>query len=260
MNTPLLAFHQVEFSYLSEGKPVLNSLSLEISPGTVTAILGPNGAGKTTLLHLALGWLKPRRGQVLLRGKPLGSYARRELGQWMALVPQSEHIPFDYSLLEYTLFGRTPYLNPLDLPGDEDCRLALQALEQVGMAGLAQRSILTLSGGERQLVIIGRALAQQPHLLLLDEPTAHLDLSNKSRLLKVLEGLVEQGVTILLTTHEPEVAAALATHLVLMREGQVKVSGPLQEVLTSEHLSAIYGVPVKVVQVDGRKVVVWDGK
>jgi iron complex transport system ATP-binding protein len=223
------------------------------------AILGPNGAGKTTLLHTALGRLKPQAGKVLLENRPLSEFSRREIGQRMGLVPQSERIPFDYSLLDYSLFGRTPYLQPLEMPGEKDCQVAMQALTLVGMAEMANRSINSLSGGERQMVMIARALAQQPGLLLLDEPTSHLDLSNKGRLVKLLRRLSAEGVTIALTTHEPEVAAMLATHLVLMRQGRVLQAGPLAEVLTAPYLSACYGVPVEVLEVEGRRLVLWDG-
>lgn len=257
MSAGLLAFDHISFSYQPGGRQALRALSLEIQPGTVTAILGPNGAGKTTLLHLALGWLAPQNGQVRLNGKALRHYSRRELGQWMALVPQSERIPFEYSITEYVLLGRAPYLAPLDMPGVEDCRISGQVIEQVGLGNLNGRAITTLSGGERQLALLARALAQQPRLLLLDEPTSHLDLANKARLLKLMQELAARGVTLLLTTHEPEVAAAIATHLVLMREGQVYQTGPLSQVFTAEHLSATYGVPVSVTQVDGRRIALW---
>jgi len=257
MNIPLLAFDHIGFGYPPNGKMVLRALSLEIQPGTVTAILGPNGAGKTTLLHLALGWLAPQSGQVRLNGQPLRHYSRRELGQWMALVPQSERIPFEYSITEYVLLGRAPYLAPLDMPGVQDCRISEQVIEQVGLDHLNGRAITTLSGGERQLALVARALAQQPRLLLLDEPTSHLDLANKVRLLKLMRELAAHGVTLVLTTHEPDVAAAIATHLVLMREGQVYQTGSLSQVFTAEHLSATYNVPVRVTQVDGRRIALW---
>ena len=257
MSIPLLAFDHIGFGYPPNGKTVLCALSLEIEPGTVTAILGPNGAGKTTLLHLALGWLAPQSGQVRLNGQPLRHYSRRELGQWMALVPQSERIPFEYSITEYVLLGRAPYLAPLDMPGVQDCRISEQVIEQVGLGHLNGRAITTLSGGERQLALVARALAQQPRLLLLDEPTSHLDLANKVRLLKLMRELAARGVTLLLTTHEPDVAAAIATHLVLMRDGQVYQTGPLHQVFTAEHLSATYNVPVKVTQVDGQRIALW---
>ncbi|PKO22245.1 MAG: ABC transporter ATP-binding protein [Chloroflexi bacterium HGW-Chloroflexi-1] len=257
MNTALLAFQDISFSYPSNGKPVFQRFALEIAPGAVTAILGPNGAGKTTLLHMALGWLKPQGGQITLQGRPLGSYSRGELGRWIGLVPQSEHTAFEYSLFEYVLLGRAPYLKPLEMPGAEDRRIALDALARVGLAGWEGRSIARVSGGERQLVLVARALAQQPRFLLLDEPTSHLDLGNKVRLLGLLRELASQGVTILFTTHEPEVSTALATHLVLMRAGQVLHTGTLTETFTGERLSAIYGVAVEVAQVNGRQVVLW---
>jgi iron complex transport system ATP-binding protein len=252
-----LRFQDVHFVYPMAGRAVFQHLTLEIAPGTVTAILGPNGAGKTTLLHLALGWLRPQAGQVMLAGRGLMSYSRGELGRGIGLVPQSEHSGFEYSLLEYVLLGRAPYLKPLEIPGPEDVRIAVEAMARAGLAGWESRSMAKLSGGERQLVLIARALAQQPRILLLDEPTSHLDLANKSRLLGLLRDLVTLGVTILLTTHEPEVAAGLATHLVLMRSGQVLRTGPLAETFTSECLSATYGVPVEVERVRGREIVLW---
>ncbi len=257
MMAALLTFDAVTFGYPTRRQAVLTDFSLEIQPGTVTAILGPNGAGKTTLLHLALGWLRPRAGQVLLAGRALRDYPRYELGQWIGLVPQSEHTPFDYTLLEYVLLGRAPHLRPLEAPGTADVAVAQQALQQVGIEALAHRPVTQLSGGEHQLVLIARALAQQPRLLLLDEPTSHLDLGNKARLLAVLRALRAQGVTVVLTTHEPAVAATIATHLVLMSHGQVQQTGEVGQVLTADALSAIYGTPVSVVEVQGQRVVLW---
>jgi iron complex transport system ATP-binding protein len=253
----LLQFDRIQFGYPLTNQPVMNDFSLEIAAGTVTAILGPNGTGKTTLLHLALGWLKPQSGQIRLEQRPLSDYSRRAMGQWIGLVPQNEHVPFEYSLLEFVLLGRAPYLPPLAMPETNDYKIARDALQQVGLANMQNRSILSLSGGERQLVLIARALAQQPHLLLLDEPTSHLDLNNKGRLVHLLLELAGRGVTILFTTHEPEVASALATHLVLMQKGQVLKTGPLAEVFTDQDLTRLYQLPVSVVEVAGRRVALW---
>ncbi len=254
---PLLAFQSVTFSYPGSTHPALSDFSLAIEAGSVTTVLGLNGAGKTTLLHLALGWLRPQKGVILLNGRSLTGYSRREMGQAIGLVPQSEQISFDFSLLDYVTLGRAPYLAPLAMPGVDDVRIAQQALEQVGMASLANRSVLSLSGGERQLVLIARALAQQPRLLLLDEPSAHLDLSNKGRLVNVLRRLVGKGVTILLITHEPDLAAAIATHLVLVKGGQVLSAGTLEEEFTSQALTDVYGRPIEVARVGERQVVLW---
>lgn len=257
MTAGLLTFRHVNFGYAESGKTVLRQLSLDIQPGTVTAILGPNGVGKTTLLHLALGWLKPQEGVILLDGQPLNQYSRRAVGQWMALVPQTERISFEYSILDYVVLGRTPYLAPLAMPTPDDYRMGMEAIEQVGLGAMAQRAVTTLSGGERQLVLVARALVQQPRLLVLDEPMSHLDLANKARLIQLLNELVAQGMTLLLTTHEPDVAAAVASHLVLMTAGRVFRAGTLADVLTSENLTSTYGIPVRVRQVDNQKMIQW---
>jgi iron complex transport system ATP-binding protein len=255
MNRPIIALDRLRFSYNGTHATVLKDLSLEIEPGTATAILGPNGVGKTTLLHIILGLLEPQGGQVWLDGRPQADYSRAELSRLVGLVLQAEHVPFDFSVLEYVLLGRSPYLGLLQLPGAEDYRVATAALERLDLLSLQHRPITELSGGERQMVMLARAIAQQPRILLLDEPTSHLDLSNTGRILEILRGLSEQGVTILFTTHDPEAAIFIARNLILMRAGQALASGPLETVLTAEQLTATYGVPVRVVQVDGRPVV-----
>jgi iron complex transport system ATP-binding protein len=257
MITSLLSFHQVSFGYSHKTSPVLEGLDLSLKEGRITAILGPNGAGKTTLLYLALSWLKPWAGVISLSGKPIASFSRRALGQQIALIPQSEHIPFEYTVLEYVLLGRAPYLPPLGMPSPTDERIAYEALEKVGVANLFDHSMLALSGGERQLVLTARALAQEPRLLLLDEPTSHLDLSNKYRLVQILRGLQERGTTILMTTHEPDLALAVSDEAVLMEKGRVLISGPTTEVATGENLSRIYRVPVEIIPVEGKSLVLW---
>jgi len=254
---PLLKFADITFSYPLASRMVLKDFNLEIENGSITTILGPNGTGKTTLLHLALGWLHPQKGQIYIENQPLGSYSRRQMGQKMGLVPQNENISFDYSLLEYVMLGRAPHLPPLAMPGEADYQIAVQALDRVGLADLKDRSIVNLSGGERQLVLVARALAQQPSLLLLDEPTSHLDLSNKVGLIHLLRDLSAQGVTIIFTTHEPEVASALATHLVLVKQGHVIESGTLEVVMTSESLSRLYQIPVQVITQADHRIVLW---
>ena len=149
-------------------------MDLSLKEGSITAILGPNGAGKSTLLYLAMGWLKSWEWDHSLSNKPVESYSRRALGQEMAFIPQNEHIPFEYTVLEYVLLGRTPYLPPLGMPTRQDEEKAYAALEKVSAAHLYDHSILAISGGERQLVLLARALAQEPKLLLLDEPSSHL--------------------------------------------------------------------------------------
>jgi iron complex transport system ATP-binding protein len=256
MSAPVLAFQDIRFGY-QRSKPVLQHVTFALRPGCITAVLGPNGAGKTTLLYLALGWLSAWEGAVHLDGRPLRHYTRQERGRWLALVPQSEHTPFDYTVLEYVLMGRAPHLPPLAMPAPADVNAALQALEQVGLSSLAEQPVPQLSSGERQLMLLARALAQNPRLLLLDEPTAHLDLHNKSRLIGILRSLRQQGVTLLMTNHEPEVVLALADDVLLLEPGNPPVFGPLAEVFTAEALSRIYNLPIRLVQVDGHLQVLW---
>jgi iron complex transport system ATP-binding protein len=257
-NQTLLQFDHVDFKYPRGQKLVLEGFNLDITPGSITAVLGANGAGKTTLLHLALGWLRPQGGAIRMGGKKLQEYTRRSLGQQISLVPQGEKMTFEFSLLEYVLLGRSPYLNPLDMPREEDVEIAHQSLEQVGLGDYSQRSIMNLSGGERQLVFIARTLAQQPKLLLLDEPSSYLDLGNKRKVVDLMRKLNQQGVTILLTTHDPEVVSALANSLILVENGRVQKSGTMEEVFTSEHLSKLYHTPIRVLQIDNTRFVRWD--
>ncbi|NPV41763.1 MAG: ABC transporter ATP-binding protein [Anaerolineae bacterium] len=257
MKPALLSFRQVCFGYDQSALPILESLDFSLEEGRITAILGPNGAGKTTLLYLALGWLKAWQGEIRLSGKPIGSFGRRALGQQIALIPQSEHLPFEYTVLEYVLLGRAPYLPPLGMPEPADEMIAYEALEKAGIADLYNHSIMEISGGERQLVLLARALAQQPRLLLLDEPTAHLDLSNKFRLMRLIQELQQSGTSILLTTHEPEIALAISETTILMEKRGVLISGPTSEITTEENLSRIYHVPLRIISVEGRKQVIW---
>jgi iron complex transport system ATP-binding protein len=252
---PVLSLDRVEFGYRRDLEPVLKGLSLEIRAGTITAILGPNGSGKTTLLRILLGALAPRSGSAFLEGEPLGRFSRRELSRTIGLVPQTEQIPFALSVHEYVLLGRSPYLGMLEMPSAEDHRIAAAAIADLELSALAERPVTELSGGERQMVTLARALAQETRVLLLDEPTSHLDLSNKSRILRVLGRLADRGTTILFTSHDPETATAIAAHLVLLRDGRSLAEGPVEDVLTTENLRATYGVPVRVVRMEGRPVV-----
>lgn len=251
----IIALSDLSFRYNGSGRTVLRDLSVEIPAGTITAILGPNGSGKTTLLRLLLGILRPQQGMILLAGQRLDSYARRELSQLIGLVPQDEHIPFEFSILEYVLLGRAPYLGPLAMPGEADYRLALSALQAIGLDHLQDRPLPKLSGGERQLAVVARALAQKPRILLLDEPTAHLDLSNQGRLLQIMRSLAGEGVTPILTTHDPNLAAAVAGFAILMRQGQVLDAGSVDDMLTPAKLTATYGVPVQVYQIGEKRAI-----
>ncbi len=251
----IICLREIHFRYDRGQPPALQGVTLEVAGGTVTALLGPNGAGKTTVLHLLVGLLRPQKGVALLAGRPSASYGRSEMGRLVALVPQVEYTPFDFSVRDFVLLGRAPYLMPLEQPGQEDRREAQAALEAAGAGHLAGRTISALSGGERQLVSIARALAQRPQILLLDEPTAHLDLANRARLLRLLRSLAGGGAAVVFSTQDPQAAAAAADEVVLMRAGRVLASGPARETLNAQNLSTTYGLPVEVGEVAGQRVI-----
>lgn len=253
--TPIVSLAHVTFSYPGNHRVALRDLSLDVPVACVSALLGPNGSGKTTLLHLILGILTVQQGSVQLAGRPQASYSRRQLSQLVGLVPQDEHLTFEFTVLDYVLLGRAPYLRALEMPGPADHQTAWNALQTAGVSHLAHRALSSLSGGERQLVIVARALAQQPRILLLDEPTAHLDLANRARVLRLMRALAAQNVTVIFTTHDPAAAAAIADHVILLRQGEAVASGRSAEVLTSTALSETYGIPVVVHHVEGRPVI-----
>ncbi len=257
MTRPLAAqIESIYYRYDSSLPYVLESLTFSIRFGAVTAILGPNGCGKTTLLRLMLGILSPTAGQILLDGRSQSTYSRRALSRLVGLVPQNEHVPFDFAVLDYVSLGRAPYLSLLEAPGEEDTEIARRALDAVGQLGLAQRLVPTLSGGEKQLVTVARALAQSPRLILLDEPISHLDYANRRRILELMRTMADAGAAVVFTTHDPNAAATRADDAVLLRDGVCQASGPSLKVLTAENLAAIYKVPVKLHYIDGFPVII----
>ena len=225
----------------------LDDVCLSVERGSLTGLLGPNGCGKTTLLKLMAGVLRPARGTVALDGRPIDSLSRRELARHVAVVPQETHPAFDYTALEMVLMGRHPHLRPLQLEGPDDIAVACDALAATGTAHLAQRPYMSLSGGEKQRVVIASALAQQPEVLLLDEPTASLDLAYQLEVAALLSELNrERGVTIVVATHDLNLAASLCQALVLLRRGCVVASGPTEKVLTGRAIRDLYDVEADV--------------
>lgn len=253
--SPAFSLEKVAFRYADAGPWVLRDLSFTLPTGKITAILGPNGAGKSTLLHLLLGLLTPQQGHVRLFGRPLAAYPPSQRGRWVAWVPQKEHLTFAFTVREYVLLGRTPHLGWFALPRAEDMARVEEVLAQLGLRALAARSIHDLSGGEVQLMLIARALAQESPVLLLDEPTAHLDPGNRARVLAYLKALAAQGRTLVFTTHEPQAAAQVAHQVLLLREGRLLFAGSPEQALTPERLSALYGIPFEVHRCQGRTVI-----
>jgi iron complex transport system ATP-binding protein len=226
---------------------VVDDVSLAIAAGDLVGILGPNGSGKTTLLKMLSGTLTPSAGDIRFERRPLGGWSRRELARRNARVPQETHAPFDFTVLDIVLMGRFPHLGTFALEGPADLAIARQALASTGTSAFEARPFATLSGGEKQRVVIASALAQGPELLLLDEPTASLDLGHQLDVQLLLAALNrDDRVTMVLSTHDLNLAAALCRHLILLRDGRVIAQGPTDDVLTPETVRALYGVDADV--------------
>ena len=220
---------------------------MSVDRGALVGLLGPNGSGKTTLLRLMAGMLAPAAGRILLDGAPLASLTRRALARRMAVVPQETHAAFDFSVLDIVLMGRYPHLAPFELEGARDIGIARDALTATGTGHLERRAFSTLSGGEKQRVVIASALAQASDVLLLDEPTASLDLGYQFEIGGLLQRLNrDRGTTMVLSTHDLNLAAALCQRVVLLREGRVLAAGPTPDVLTADNIRALYGVEADV--------------
>jgi iron complex transport system ATP-binding protein len=246
-----LAAHHVSFAYRpaagAPAAPALDEVGVAVARGSLTGLLGPNGCGKTTLLKLLAGVLRPQAGRVTLDDQPLDGLSRRAVARRVAMVPQETHPTFDYSVLEMVLMGRHPHLGMFELEGPRDLEIARESLAATGTAHLADRLYATLSGGEKQRVVIAGALAQSADVMLLDEPTASLDLGYQVEVASLLARLNrERGVTMVVATHDLNLAAALCGTLVLLRGGRVVASGPTRDVLTSAMVRRLYDVDADV--------------
>ena len=227
--------------------PILHGVSCEVGSGGWLGLIGPNGAGKTTLLRAVAGLL-PHRGEVLLDGAGTSSLSPRDRARLIAYVPQEPVLPPDMTVGEYVLLGRTPYVRFLGGPGRCDREAAARAAKLLGVDGFAGRWLASLSGGERKRVVLARALAQEPKVLLLDEPTASLDIGHQQQFLDLVDELRKSGgLTVLSTLHDLTTAGQYASQLVLLHEGRIEATGTAAEVLTTERISRVYDAHVSVI-------------
>ena len=248
MSAPVLEARGLSFRL--GDRQVMRDVSVALEPGDCAALLGANGAGKTTLLRALLGFVRPDQGEVRLDGRPLASHGRRAIARRIAYVPQA-HVPsFPYSVREIVAMARAPASGwgPVRTAADEAA--ISEALDRLGLTAFAERSYAGLSGGERQAVLVARALAQGAQILLMDEPTASLDLGQQVRLMGLLGELATEGRAILMSTHQPELALHGFNRAVLLHEGEVLADGPPREVLTAEALSRLYAVEVRLVEAE----------
>jgi iron complex transport system ATP-binding protein len=234
---------------------IASGLDLKLSASTVTCLLGPNGIGKTTLFKTLLGLIPPLSGSVTVNGDDLSGLDRQTIARQIAYVPQAQIAEFPYTVLDLVVMGRTAHLGAFGGPRPADYAAAMAALDKLGIASLAERDSTRISGGQRQLALIARALAQQARIIMMDEPTASLDLGNRMLVLDTIRGLAGSGLSVVLSTHEPEQAFVVADRVAILGRHRF-VTGPVEAVMTSQELSQLYGVALSVERTPSGRLVV----
>lgn len=238
----MLACRDLSFRYKEQ--QVLRNISFSVEPGTFCALLGRNGAGKTTLLHCLGGICRPESGTVTMDGRDLFGLGRRELARLVGLVPQEHTDIFPFRVIEVVVMGRTPHLSFGQSPGDRDYAMAAEVLDSLGYGHLAGRSFNRISGGERRITLLARALLQTGKTLLFDEPTNHLDFHNQHLVLDRIRTVCrELGARVIASMHDPNLAALFADQVVLLRHGEILAQGDTGKVMTAENLSLVYETP-----------------
>lgn len=228
-------------------KNIVNGISMNVSSGEILCLLGPNGVGKTTFFKTILGFLKLKGGQILIDGKNIYDCSRKQLAKVIGYVPQSHTPPFPFKVFDVILMGRTAHLSMFSSPSREDRNIAEKALEDLKISYLKDKIYTEISGGERQMVLIARALAQNPQILIMDEPTSNLDFGNQIRVLEQINKLSERGLAIIMTSHYPNHAFLCSTKVAFMQKNNVFTVGSVDEVVTENNLKEAYGINVKII-------------
>ncbi|GAB3741901.1 ABC transporter ATP-binding protein [Microlunatus parietis] len=235
-----------EVTVIGGDTTIVDRVTTTAAAGSVIGLIGPNGAGKSTLLRTVTGTVRPAAGSVLIDGRPIRGWSARELARAVAFVPQNTNVDFGFTVRDVVLMGRHPHLGRFGVEGPADRELAEAALERTGTARLADRVITTLSGGERQLVLIAKALAQQPRILVLDEPVSALDLRHQLTVLRLIEAVAATGCLVVVAIHDLELAARCCDRLLLLDRGRLLADGPPAEVLRPDLIRAAFGVEASV--------------
>ena len=249
-----LSVQKLSFSYGE--RPVLEDISFSLEKGEFLSVLGPNGVGKSTLFRCILGLLPGYQGRILSDGEDMRGLSRREMSRRIASIPQINRPSFGYSVLDTVLMGTTRQLSAFAQPGQAQVRQAMDALDRVGAAQLAERDFTHLSGGEQQLVLVARAIAQQAGILVMDEPTSALDYGNQLRILGLVRELASEGYGVLLSTHNPQHALTFASRILALADGRVAALGRPEEVLTQALVHRLYGVNAAFAETQGGRMLV----
>jgi len=244
MTADRITFDRVRFAY--DARPVLDELSFTLRAGELLGVIGPNGAGKSTVVRLALGLYAPGAGRVLVDGRDVGSYGRREFARKVAAVMQDEALEFPFTALEVVLMGRTAHLGPLGFERAADVEAARRAMAETGVSELSARPLHALSGGERKRVLLARALAQEAEILVLDEPAAALDIHHQIAIFDLLRERRRAGATVLVVVHDLNLAAAYCDRVLLLGAGAPAAIGTVEEILTYRRMREAFGVDVYV--------------
>ncbi len=226
---------------------ILKNINLSLDEGNILCLLGPNGIGKTTLFKSMLGFLPLLGGEILIDGENVKDWPAHKLAQVVGYVPQEHTPPFPFSVLDVVTMGRVAYLGIFASPGEEDERVAMESIERLEIPYLADRTYTEISGGERQMVLIARSLAQNPRYLIMDEPTANLDFSNQTKVLRQVNRLAKSGMAIIMTTHFPDHTFLCDSTVCLLERNRDMLIGPADEVVTEENLKRAYGIDVKII-------------
>lgn len=248
INETVLQARHICFSYTAE-REILHDVNLTIEQGDLIVLLGPNGAGKSTFLNVLVGEDTPQSGEVLLDGTPLCDCGARAVAKKIAYVPQTSSVAYDYDVREYAAMGRAPHSGILERPNKCDYELVEQVFDEMGITHLLNKSYLHISGGERQLVNICRAIIQQPEIIIFDEPTAALDCGNQMRVLELVKSLSEKGFSILMTSHNPEHPILLEGSVAMLNKHGTLEKGTVQEIMTEESFFEVYGTRLHMVDV-----------
>jgi len=244
-----LEIKSLSFSYPGSQRKVLDNVNFKAKNGDLIALLGPNGVGKSTLFRCILGFLKPDSGKILLDGQDISTLSRAQFAGKVAYIPQTVSPAFNYTILDLVLMGVTSQLSYFQSPGKEHIEKAEAILESLGISHLANRGCGQVSGGERQLALLGRALLQNANFLIMDEPTAALDYGNQYRVMQRVSDLASQGYTILMSTHDPNQAFRHCSNVIAMRDGHIIAEGAPCAALTEDVLSRLYGINVGLAQI-----------
>lgn len=245
-----LCIEGLSFSYSGNlADAVFRDVDLFVGPGTIFCLLGPNGTGKSTLLKCISGLLNPGQGRVLVHGNDISLLRASDVAKELGYVPQGQVSAFPFLVEDIVVMGRAPHLNVFASPSSRDIRIAYDSMETVGIVALAKRPCTTLSGGEWQLTLIARALAQGPRIMVLDEPTSHLDMGNQMKILRVVQELAERGMAIIMASHFPDHAFLMASETAILNHGRIVEQGLPENVITEDNMRDTYGVDVKVLYI-----------